>query len=472
MNTRAVLYARLSVSREESTSIARQVADLEALAAREGWEVVTTLEDDGLSGGKRRDKADEALAMLHDGTADVLAVWKWDRWSRQGARAVADLQDVLDERPGALFVADRDSLRSDTPDWDLRVALIAAMGRSERETIRARVRSSREGLRKAGRFPGGVVPFGYSTAPREDGPGRTLVINPEEARLVREVADIVLDGGSAYAAMKHLQASGVKPRRAKHWSLSSVIALLTGDAALGRMSRAGQPVRGDDGVILQPFPAVLPLADVERLRALLAPKRAEPGQRKGARTSTARLLSGLLSCASCGARLRVSSSNGGKRYTCHGLADGAGCAAPVSIVAEPLDEHLAETYLDAVGWMPEVRREERLADVSGLAEVEEAITATASAMTAPDADVAALVERLQALRERREALASAPAEPQVVEVATGRTVAEAWEASTLDERRALLRSALDGRVVIRPGVRGRRGLDTARIAAPWRWLTS
>ena len=99
---RAVLYMRLSKTTEESTSIERQRRDLEALCEREGWSVVAELEDDGISGGKRRARADEALAMLRDGRADVLCVWKLDRWSRQGLSAIADLVDVLDER--GLFV--------------------------------------------------------------------------------------------------------------------------------------------------------------------------------------------------------------------------------------------------------------------------------------------------------------------------------------------------------------------------------
>lgn len=128
---RAVLYMRLSKTTEESTSIERQRRDLEALCEREGWSVVAELEDDGISGGKRRARADEALAMLRDGRADVLCVWKLDRWSRQGLSAIADLVDVLDER--GLFVAYMDGLRSDQTAWRLIAAVLSEVARAERE---------------------------------------------------------------------------------------------------------------------------------------------------------------------------------------------------------------------------------------------------------------------------------------------------------------------------------------------------
>ena len=108
---RAVLYLRLSSSTEDSTSIARQAADLQQLAVREGWTVVRTLTDDGLSGRKARANAAEALRMLREDEADVLAVWKLDRWTRQGLGAIGALSDALDAVPSATFVALQDGLR-------------------------------------------------------------------------------------------------------------------------------------------------------------------------------------------------------------------------------------------------------------------------------------------------------------------------------------------------------------------------
>src|SRR6476620_11374883 len=160
----ALLYLRLSQSDDASTSIARQEADLRVLADREGWDVAEVIVDDGLSGGYARANADRALAMLREGAADVLAVWKFDRWSRQGLGAVAALIDALDANPKALFVADRDGLRSSQPAWRIIASVLAEVARMERENTKARVTSSIAALRRGGRYAGRNVPYGYTPA--------------------------------------------------------------------------------------------------------------------------------------------------------------------------------------------------------------------------------------------------------------------------------------------------------------------
>ena len=59
---RAVIYVRVSRSKDESVSLARQEEELRQLAEREGWAVVAVLSDDGLTGTKEREKAEAALA--------------------------------------------------------------------------------------------------------------------------------------------------------------------------------------------------------------------------------------------------------------------------------------------------------------------------------------------------------------------------------------------------------------------------
>src|SRR5690242_17335288 len=103
--SRAVLYLRLSELTDGSTSIVKQRDDLRALAEREGWDVVAEFVDEGISGRKSRVNAYEALSMIRNQRADVLVVWKFDRWSRQGLPALAALIETLDMRDDAVFVA-------------------------------------------------------------------------------------------------------------------------------------------------------------------------------------------------------------------------------------------------------------------------------------------------------------------------------------------------------------------------------
>src|SRR5262249_36255528 len=152
--------------------------------------------------------------------------------------------------------------------------------------------------------------------PHPSGQGRALAVDAAEAAHVRVAADHVLDGGSLYSALAVLDGRGSRPRRAETWSLGSLRIVLTGDAILGRLTHRGAVVRDEAGVPVQPWEPVLPLADVERLRALLASKPAEQRRRRATR-----LLSGLVECAGCGGHMRVATStqaNGRTvlRYAC------------------------------------------------------------------------------------------------------------------------------------------------------------
>src|SRR5919199_2065574 len=144
---RAVLYCRISESDDVSTSLDGQEADLRERAERDGWTVVEVFRDDGISGGVSRAKADRALEMLRSGETDVLAVWKADRWSRMGLRAVADLDEVLEERPAARFVAHMDALDSRDASFDAMFGFLAVVARIERKNSKVRVTASIARLR-------------------------------------------------------------------------------------------------------------------------------------------------------------------------------------------------------------------------------------------------------------------------------------------------------------------------------------
>ncbi|MCZ9884662.1 recombinase family protein [Arthrobacter sp. B2a2-09] len=482
---RAVLYLRLSVTTDESTSIVRQEKDLRDLADREGWEVVQVLTDDGLSGGKRRAKADRALEMLRDGHADVIAVWKFDRWSRQGVRAVADLVETIDGREAsgrpALFVAMGDGIRSDAQTWRMHVSLIAEVGRMERENVATRVASARAHLRQQ-RKHSGRVPYGYRTCPHPSGQGRGLEIDPHESKIVRRAVDMVLAGHSPYLTAKKLNEEGLTPRTAPLWNASLLADMLRRDSLLGYMThrirgdntRTYRPLLDENGLPEQVWPPLITPDEARALRAgISANSKWGVVTRAGIKRGK-RLLSGLLVCATCGGSMRagqgdtLADGSVTNRYVC-GAAPGA-CKAKVSVTAHLIEDHVVAEFLALAGHFQVIEYRETSRDTGELAEVEHAITETAAQMTAPDANIVALVDRLTKLRARREFLETVPAEPVVEQVETGQTFAEAWEARELPGRRALLAGALTGSIVVKPAIRGSKKMDVRRLEIPWRWV--
>lgn len=487
---RAVLYLRLSVTVDDSTSLARQERDLLAHAERHGWDVVAVLVDEGISGRKARAKAAEAVRMIADGEADVLATWKLDRFTRQGWDGLGALSRALASRPGTLFVALQDGLTSDQAAFRLIAGVLSEVARSEADNTAARARSAIAYRRTAAhKYAGGpAVPFGYRSVPAPDGVGRVLVQDVDEAAVVREVARRLLDGTEPLSRIAaDLQARGVytsksPARRARNagddpagldpgtWRASTIRSLWSSDLLLGRVVHHGDLVRDADGLPASIWPPILDLATLESLRARLGVQPHRPGQSpRPRRGRAARVLSGLAYCAVCGSRLYVTSSSGKPVYKCAANWNAGTCPSP-RIDAQALEDHVAQRVLAVAGSWPEVQTTEATDTAvtdAALAEVEAALREASVAMLDDLADVGALAARIGTLKERRADLRAVPAVVTTTTAPTGRTLADAWAADDdVDWRRSVLLWALD-HVTVAPTASRRSPIDPERVEFYW-----
>lgn len=477
---RASLYARLSKQSDDSNlSLDGMVEDMRALCTREGLDPVAIHLDDGRSGGFRdRDEYGKWLNDARTGFAEVLVPYHTDRLTREGLNVAAQILDVVEGKDPAtgrqshraVRLVDCFGLDSNHGDaFRFRFVIQAEVGRSERERIRQRNRDRDRRLRRAGRWAGGSIPFGYDAVPNPDGPGKVLVVNQAEALAVREAANALLrvdDPDNPSRVSRRMNHQGIKPRRAKQWSRKTLGQVLTSDAIVGRVIEHGQPLKNEEGEYLTPFPPVLTPGQLAALRKVLAVK--EPSAKKGGR-HPARLLSGLLTCHSCMTGLRVDRRSAGTNgpsivYRCPRRGVGGVCDAPVTVSALTVEEHIEGRYLAAVGDMPFYREVTTVTVVDELAAVEEDVKA-ALADLANNAD-AKTFAKLQSLQAKQRELEAMEPVRRTELVSTGVTMREHWAGLMVDDRRDLLDSAFD-ELIIKPGVRGRRGFDPARLVAIW-----
>lgn len=463
---RIVGYARLSrASREESTSIVRQRELIEKTCEVRGMQLVETVVDDNVSATRSRlDRPglSKVRQMIRDGEADAVMVWRLDRL----VRSVVDVGVLLDE--GLQIISATESLDTTSPMGRAMVEILQVFASMEAKTIGLRVSASQEHLRRVGRFPGGVVPYGYRTVPHPDGTGRALEPDPAEAAVVRRAADEVLGGASVYATCARLNADGIKPRRAEQWGPTALQRLLRSNHVLGRVKARGELLRDPDtGLPLVFWDPILPVADVEALRRITewkpTPGRAE-ATRIGRSTKATRLLSGLLYCPGCNGRLIAKSrrsSTGKDVYTCHAAAQGRVCPRGVVVECFRVEDEIERLFLQAVGPFEFVEARTTVRDVAHLAAIDESIRDTTDALRDPSADVPALVSRLQKLHAERERLDAQPTEPTVEYVETGETFADAWARLSTPERRRMLLAA-GAEIAVAPA-RQRGKWDPSRI---------
>jgi DNA invertase Pin-like site-specific DNA recombinase len=141
--SRAVGYVRVSTS-EQAGSGAGLTAQRNAIkeaAERRSWELVTVLEDAGVSAAcKKRPALDAAIGLIEAGGADVLVVSKLDRLSRSLLHFVTLVQRA-EENGWVLVVLDQDFDLS-TPTGRLMSHMLASFAEFERALISQRTKDA------------------------------------------------------------------------------------------------------------------------------------------------------------------------------------------------------------------------------------------------------------------------------------------------------------------------------------------
>lgn len=434
-------YARLSKASEESTSIEKQAAIIREFCDRKGWRLLGIIEDPDVSATTSRlDRPGlaEVRRRIAAGEAAAVVVWRLDRV----ARNVVDYSKLTEE--GTLIVSASEDIDATTPNGKMLAQLLQIVAEAESRNTSARVRATNRHLKNAGKWPGGSRPYGYRSVPHPSGHGRALEPDPAEAAIVRRIAKEVLDGRSLYGIAQRLNEEGVPAPKGAGWRTNTIRRILTGEAILGRVVQHGKAILDDAGVPVVFWPPLIDLETAERLRAIL--DRAPSTPAKPTRKRAARLLSGLLECPGCGSALVVRSMRYAKTgemvafYGCSNKTRALPCPGSVFVRADRLEAEVERRFLAAVGHLRTQKVVTRRRPVPGLAETEAAIRETALELAQPDADMPALVDRLQDLHARRERLSALTSEP-AEEIIEGDTFAEEWAATDTDGRRALLSSA-------------------------------
>jgi DNA invertase Pin-like site-specific DNA recombinase len=157
MNTKkVVIYARVSTDRQ---TVENQLQDLHSIADKNGWEVVDTFTDEGISGSFGRDKRPAFDALLKGANRksfDGILVWSIDRIGRSLQDLISFLNDIQSKNID-LYIHQQ-GLDSSTPTGRLMFSLVGSFAEYERTLIRERVKSGLERARingtKSGRSIG------------------------------------------------------------------------------------------------------------------------------------------------------------------------------------------------------------------------------------------------------------------------------------------------------------------------------
>jgi DNA invertase Pin-like site-specific DNA recombinase len=330
---RAAIYARYSSDLQSPTSIADQLRLCRAYCERQGWAVVASFEDAALSGASTARPGYQRLmtaALPKPAPFDVIVVEGLDRLSRDLAET-ARLHQRL-RLHGIDLVGVSDGIDTSRRGATAHVALKGVMNALYLEDLADKTHRGLEGRIVGGLSAGGRC-LGYRTVPIPAPPGSRaksrparVDIDPDGARVVVRIFQEYARGQSFKAIAFALNADGVPPPGRRGWPASSVRAILLNEQYAGHVvwnrtrfvkdpdapGRRRPIARPSEEWIRQERPELRIIepalwdAVQARLRFVREAFGCRPGRPARGRASLAyspALLSGLLHCAACGARL-------------------------------------------------------------------------------------------------------------------------------------------------------------------------
>lgn len=162
---RAVLLSRVSTTKDEqATSSDRQVARLEEIARRRGWEIVATFVEQESGRSMKRPAIAEAIELVRRRKADLICVDHLFRFGRN-AKEMLETVDVLSSIGGAFYEAERE-LDTTGPLGRMLFTILAAVGEFYARNGSQKIKEGLERARAKGKQIGRRRAIDYSKTPR------------------------------------------------------------------------------------------------------------------------------------------------------------------------------------------------------------------------------------------------------------------------------------------------------------------
>lgn len=215
--TKCYIYIRVSTAMQvDGYSFEAQKDRLTKFVEFQDMEVVREYCDAGKS-GKSITGRPEFTQMLQDVADDrdgveYILVFKLSRFGRNAADVLNSLQYIQDF--GVNLICVEDGIDSSKDSGKLTITVLSAVAEIERENILVQTMEGRKQKAREGKWNGGQAPFGYTL----DSKKGILIVNPEEAEIVKIIYDkFVNEGMGLDAVSNYLNQHGyVKKKNRSH----------------------------------------------------------------------------------------------------------------------------------------------------------------------------------------------------------------------------------------------------------------
>ncbi len=315
----AVVYARFSCDRQNEQSIDGQLRVCEKYAKEHDIIIVNNYIDRAMTG--TNDNRAEFQQMLKDSDKkewDYVLVYKLDRFSRNKYEMTIHKKRLKDN--GIKLLSAMEQI-PDAPEGVLLESLLEGMNQYYSEELSQKTKRGMNETRLKGHFIGGIPNYGWSVVDiMQEVNGKMtkvaakLIINEEEAAVVREIFTAYSNGATVANIIRSLNSRGIT-NRGKPFIAQTVYVMLRHEKYTGIYRVNGE-------VFDKVYPQIVPIDVFE-----LVKKRIDANKYGKHVPDLSYLLRGLVYCGICGTRV-VSHSGTSKSkviwryYKCHKIWKG------------------------------------------------------------------------------------------------------------------------------------------------------
>lgn len=325
-----MIYARYSSANQREASIEQQVEWCTALAERYQLQIIDTYADKAISG--RSDNRPSFQRMMRDAKQekfDYVLAWKSSRMGRNMLEAMINDAALREQGVTTIYV-EEDFEDNAAGRFALRNMMNVNQFYSEAlaEDVK---RGMMDNAKKC--MVNGKISFGF----RKGSDGRYEIV-PEEAEIIREIFNRIIDGWQQRDILDDLNLRGIRTHSGGEWQRQSFGTLLRNEQYIGVYSFGGVSIDGG-------IPAILDRETFEEVQMILTTKKNPRGRRRNVEDY---LLTGKLFCGHCGKPMVgiCGTSKTGERhyyYLCQGKHNKSGCSKK-----NERKERVEQAVIDAV----------------------------------------------------------------------------------------------------------------------------
>ena len=225
-------YARVSTDRlEQETSYEAQLDYYtKFIKSHDNWEFVGMYSDEGITGTNtfKRDGFNRMIDDAMDGKIDLIVIKSVSRFARNTVDALSNVRKL--KSVGCEVFFEKENLWSLDPKVEMMLTIMSSLAQEESRSISENTRWGKRKNNADGKVTLSYTQFwGY-----DKGPDGTMVINEEEAKLVREVFALYLQGYSPYKIAQKFTERGIKTITGKDtWASNTIYSMLKNEKYKG-----------------------------------------------------------------------------------------------------------------------------------------------------------------------------------------------------------------------------------------------